>query len=69
MPEAMLGGIVGAEGSIGQTHPSENKAGGSTQDCQLGEDCGDESLWQHRGRVRGTHWNSGRIRKAALRYL
>lgn len=55
MPMAMLGGIVGAEGSIGQTHPRENKAGSSTQDCQLGENGGDESLWQHIVRVRGRH--------------
>lgn len=45
MPTAVLRGIVEAEGSIGQTHPREDKAGGSTQERQLGEHSGDESLW------------------------
>lgn len=44
MPVAMLRGIVEAEGSIGQTHPREDEAGGSTQKCQLGEHSRDESL-------------------------
>lgn len=44
MPEAQLGGVVEAEGAIGQPHPGEDKAGSSTQESQLGEHHGDECL-------------------------
>lgn len=44
MPEAELGGVVEAEGAIGQPHPGEDEAGGSAQERQLGEHHGDERL-------------------------
>lgn len=62
----MLGGVVEAEGSVGQTHPREDEAGSSTQERQLGEDGRDESLWAAARESRGTKNQVGSKRQLCL---
>jgi len=67
VPTAMLRGVVEAEGSVGQAHPGKDEAGGSSQQCQLGEHGGDESLWAapvENGA--GGHQMSGRLQNVAV---